>query len=387
MKIGKFLDLIGSKLKEDRPDVPTTFNYSIKQYGNVINFWFRTQGCKYTKNGYGGCLVCDYSSSSQPPVDEQIKYIKQGLDEIKKMTPYILINASGSFFDNNEVPKNVRVAIYNKLSQYKELGLILETLLETITENKLINIREILKTQTIHIEFGVESCNLLFQKYSVNKKNLNLNSLNSKIKLIHKYNMSSVANVLVGLPFLSEKEIIDESVKTIHKIIDLGISYIVVFPVNIKPYTTLYWLYKNNLYKNISLWSYIEVLNQIESKYLTKIELSWYQNRKSNNSLYKDGFRTPITCKKCNDKVLSLLDSFTYNSNNREETLFKINSINCECKQKWYEKLEEKSDFKENVKIAYEKMAIDILGENFWITNKKNLIKEIDNDFRKNNTL
>jgi len=381
MKVSKFLDLIGSKLREDRPNIPNTYNYTIKQYGNIIHFWFRTQGCKYTKNGYGGCLMCDYSGSSQASVAELISYIEKGLNKIEDMPPLLLINSSGSFFDDDEVPKDVRIAIYNKLSQYQNLEIILETLLETILEKKLIEIRNILKTQAIDIEFGLESMNSLYLKYAVNKKKINLNNLDSKINLIHKYKMNSVANILIGIPFLSEKEIIKSSVETIHKVFNLGISYIVIFPINIKPYTTVHWLYENNLYENISLWSYIEVLNQIDSKYLSKIELSWYQGKKP-NLIYKNGFATPTTCSQCNNKVVSLLDEFAYNSKNRKDTLKRINSIVCDCKVDWKNRLKESSDFKENIKIAYEKMAIDILGDKFYSNYKNILIQEIENDFK-----
>jgi len=147
----------------------------------------------------------------------------------------------------------------------------------------------------------------------------------------------------------------------------------------------VYWLHKNNLYENISLWSYIEVLNQIDSKYLSKIELSWYQNKKP-DLIYKNGFLTPITCSQCNNKVVSLLDEFSYNNKNRKDTLKRINSIVCDCKENWKDRLKESSDFKENIKIAYEKMAIDILGNKFWSNYKNILIQEIENDF-KNYTL
>ena len=383
MKISNFLDLIGSKLREDRPDIPNTHNYTIKQYGNIIHFWFRTQGCKYTRDGYGGCLMCDYGGSSQSSVSELILYVEKGLDEIEKMPELLLVNSSGSFFDDNEVPRDVRISIYKKLSQYQDLGIILETLLETISENKLNEIRDILKTQTIDIEFGLESMNSLYLKYAINKKKINLNNLDFKINLINRYKMNSVANVLIGIPFLSEKEIIKSSVETIHKVFNLGISYVVIFPINIKPYTTVYWLYENNLYENISLWSYIEVLNQVDSKYLLKIELSWYQNKKPNNPLSKEKFRTPTTCEECSSQVVSLLNKFTYNSQEREKILENINAIDCQCKNKWKEKLEENSNFKKNIERAYERMAIDLLGENFWFENSISILKEIENDFTK----
>ena len=117
--IRKFLNLIGSKLREKRPSIPDTHNCTLKQYGDFVHFWFRTQGCKYTKNGYGGCLMCDYSSSNKSLDKIVINYIKEGLSKIDKNSNLILINSSGSFFDEDEVSKDVRVEIYNQLNNFK----------------------------------------------------------------------------------------------------------------------------------------------------------------------------------------------------------------------------------------------------------------------------
>lgn len=380
MKVVKFLDLIGSKLKEDRPNVPDTNNYTVEQHGDVVNFWFRTQGCKYTKNGFGGCLMCDYSVSSQPSSHELISYIRNGLNQIKDSPSILLINSSGSFFDTNEVPENVRIEVYNNLSKYTNIEIIIETLLETITEDKLIEIRKILNKQTISIEFGLESIDPLVLKYSVNKK-INLECLQPKLNLINKYNINSVANILIGNPFLSEEDIINDSVKTIKDMFDMNISYVVLFPVNIKQYTTVHWLYENNLYNQISLWSYIEVISKVDKEYLNRIELSWYKNRKPNNPLYKKSFKTPTTCPKCYDKVISLLDEFSVNKNSRIQILNNLKDMKCECKNIWGKSLNNKTDFKENIKKSYKKMGQDLLGKEFWGINETLIYNEVDNDF------
>ena len=377
--IRKFLNLIGSKLREKRPPIPDTHNYTLKQYGDFVHFWFRTQGCKYTKNGYGGCLMCDYSSSNKSLDKIVINYIKEGLSKIDKNSNLILINSSGSFFDEDEVSKDVRIEIYNQLNNYPNLSIIFETLLETINEKKLIELKNILKTQNIDIEFGIENLNKLNLKYCINK-NINLNSLENKIKLFKKYTINPVANVLVGLPFLSEYENIESSIKTINQLFDKNIAYVVLFPINIKPYTVVSWLSDNGYYRPISLWSYIEILNKIDKKYLNKIELSWYKDT-TKNPIYLNGVTAPTTCNKCQKDVLKLLDKYTISSN-RIEILNQLNQIECDCKTKWQEGLTKTNNFKQNILNSYKNMAIDILGLEYWNKNKNSIIKEIENDFR-----
>lgn len=379
MNIREFLNLIGSSLRKDRPLVPTNYNYTIKNYNGFIHFWFRTEGCKYTKGKNGGCLMFDYSSSSKSDIQEMKKYILEGLNKIGN--PYLLlINSSGSFLDDNEVPKEIRVSIYKHLQHNIDLEIILETLLETITQNKLKEIRNILKYQIIDIEFGIEAFDTNILKYCINK-NLNLKNISQKIELLHKYKINSVANVLVGIPFLNEYQNIQTAVNSINSLLKKGVDTIVLFPVNIKPYTIVFWLFRNGFYKSISLWSYIEVLNKIETKYLNNIELSWYKDT-SKNPIYKNGVTAPITCLKCNNEVLSLLDEFSQSKENRIEILNKLNQIKCDCKDKWKDNLNNKENLKDNILKIFPKMANQILNENFWQKNGKILEKEILNDFK-----
>jgi radical SAM enzyme (TIGR01210 family) len=381
MNVRKFLNLVGSSLRKNRPLIPSYHNYTIKDYNGFIHFWFRTQGCKYTRGKNGGCLMCDYSSSSQASIKEMKNYILEGLNQIDNTTYLLLINSSGSFFDETEVPKEIRLTVYKQLEKFSDLEIILETLLETVSRNKLEEIRNILKTQTIDIEFGIESLDKNILKYCVNKK-IDIKTLSHKIDLIHKYNMNAVANILVGIPFLSEYQNVEFAIDSINSLIKKGVDTVVLFPINIKPYTTIYWLYNNNFYKSISLWSYIEILNRIDYKYLKKIELSWYRDT-SKNPIYKDGVKAPTTCSKCSNKVLSLLDSFAQNRDNRLDILNSLNNIKCDCKINWKKEIgKTNGNLKNNIIMAYREMANNILGENFWQTYGNDIEKEIENDFK-----
>ncbi len=379
MNVKSFLNLVGATLRKERPLVPNNHNYTIKDYGGFIHFWFRTRGCKYTQGKNGGCLMCDYSSSKQESIDEMKRYILEGLKKIEN-PKFMLLNSSGSFLDDSEVPMEVRKVIYNELSRYKDLEIILETLLETIDNKKLKEIREVLKEQIVNIEFGIESMDNKVLKYCINK-NIDIKTLSSKINLIKKYNMNAVANIIVGIPFISEKENIKVALNSIYKLFDMQIDYIVLFPINVKPFTTIHWLNKNGLYKPISLWSYIEILNQIDKKYLSNIELSWYRDT-SKSPIYKDGVKAPTTCPKCQEKVLSLLDEFTQTSKSRVAILKELNSIECNCKIKYQEKLLQDSNLEDNILYSFKKMANGILNKNFWLKYGDEIEKEIRDDFK-----
>ena len=52
--------------------------------------------------------------------------------------------------------------------------------------------------------------------------------------------MSACTNVLLGAPFLCERDQLDTAVKSVNWAFEQGTDSVVVFPMNIKPFTLLY---------------------------------------------------------------------------------------------------------------------------------------------------
>ena len=51
-----------------------------------------------------------------------------------------------------------------------------------------------------------------------------------------------IANVLLGIPFLSVRQRIEDAISSICDLLERGIDEIMLFPVNIKPYTLVKFL-------------------------------------------------------------------------------------------------------------------------------------------------
>lgn len=115
--------------------------------------------------------------------------------------------------------------------------------------------------------------------------------------------MNVIANILVGIPFLSTQEQIEDALTSIEWCIKNKIDEIDLFPINIKPYTLLEELYKSNDYDVISHWELIEVLNRVPEDYLSKIFLAWYGNR---NLKYDNEVHSifPKSCFKCHNNLM-----------------------------------------------------------------------------------
>lgn len=102
----------------------------------------------------------------------------------------------------------------------------------------------------------------------------------------------------------------DSTLQSIEWAFGHGADSVVIFPCNIKPFTVIYELYKNGLYKRISQWLLIELLSQIPEKHLKDISLSWYGNRK--NFYENDSFPLipPEDCEECHEKLFDFYEKF-----------------------------------------------------------------------------
>ena len=155
-----FLDSIGFKIHENRPKVPESLKYTIwvekyKDFSFVM-LWFRTRGCRYTYF-YGGCTMCDYWISDPVSPDIMVDFVKEGLSKIDFEPTILLLNSSGSIFDDWEVPQKSRQKIFEILSEFKNTTFIFETHPCTISESKIIQYKNILNYY--EIEIGLESAN------------------------------------------------------------------------------------------------------------------------------------------------------------------------------------------------------------------------------------
>ena len=222
-----------------------------------VTLWFRTRGCRH--DYMGGCTMCNYGRSTSITADEMLGYVKAGLSLAPNEDGMmLLVSPSGSMLDDWEVPAQTREGILRLVRDSNASTYICETRVETITDAKIKQYAEILDNKIPFIEVGLESANPWISKYCVNKA-LSLDQYVHSMSVLRKYQVLSIANVIVGSPFLSSKEAIDDAVKTIQWACSHGTDRCTLFPVHVKRWTLVEWLWNHGLYKPISLWSLMEV--------------------------------------------------------------------------------------------------------------------------------
>jgi uncharacterized Fe-S cluster-containing MiaB family protein len=130
------------------------------------------------------------------------------------------------------------------------------------------------------------------------------------ISMLKNMGVKLIANVILGAPFLSVEERVSDTVKTISGLISQGIDYMVLFPVNIKPYTLVKFLYDNNYYKRVNSSEILEVLLNFNKKQLPNIDIAWFEPEHAYIPAYGQKGLSPLYCSDCGKLLLKHLRDY-----------------------------------------------------------------------------
>ena len=379
-----FLDEIGKRFHKQRPRVPQEFNTTtyIERDGDktFVDIYVRSRGCHH--NYLGGCTMCDYWVSQDFDISQMADYGQKALNALNFAPSLLVFGPSGSVFDDWEVPPDVRKKFYRMLQSTNASLYSLFSQVETITEDKLVEVIEYLDPSKVSVEMGLETANPWKLKYCINKA-IEIEQVIKTVELLKHYKLKSAVYILIGVPFLTVSEMVEDAVSSVMWAFDHGVEYCVIFPMHIKPWTTVYWLYEHGMFEPISLWALVEVLKRFTPALLGRIGICWHRPRPEQaHPLYEKPSIPPTTCPICYDRVLNLLDSYRFSSD-RAKTIALIDEIDCECKDVWRQKLTTVSlaPLVERVRNIYTQMGIDILGPNWWkIHGKEALSSVLDNE-------
>lgn len=306
--------LIEAQIEEKSKKRFTNKKYSTFLDNNILQICFYSTGCRYSRSG--GCIICDYGESRRENLNpSDIRKITQNIfNNLQEKPSVLLLNSLGSVLDELEMPKENIIVLLDEIAKIDINIIVFETHYSTINENILQLIKQKLKNKEIGIELGFESSNKDYREKYLNKI-IDNDKFIEKINLIKSYGFSVECNVIFGMPFLSVQEQIQDTLQSINWCFKNNIDEVNLFPINIKPYTLLYKLYKEGKYQPVYHKNFIEVLKRIPKLYLDKIHLAWYGNRQ----LYYDGKQTILPICETDEyhKIMNFYKNF--NSNRDKE--------------------------------------------------------------------
>lgn len=368
----------GLALKADRRPFWAAHDYtirrSIRRGRPEAGLWFRTAGCWHDLAG--GCTMCNYGVGPPTTPEYMVDCVRRGLAELPTVLADLLVSPPGSFLDRREVPEAARAGILDLMSETAHESFSTETRAETINKDAIKQCCDAL-ARPLKVYIGVESCDSFLGKYCVNKELTVGESARALAVLAEEYAARSSANVVVGIPFLSTGEAIDDAVRSVEWALGAGADECCLFPLHVKRWTSLQWLQQAGMYRAPSLWSYVEVLRRLGRDVAeTRIELAWYTTYGIGGIL-----ESPTTCPTCLDRVVPLVHAFA--ECHDFAIIEELHAMDCECKHVWLAQLKEDPDtsLPERLASGYTRIGRELLGDHWWNRHADAILEELRLDW------
>ncbi len=264
-----------------------------------------TRGCAWRR-----CYMCGYTRESREVSEaELIEQISRVLAERGEV---VKIFTSGSFFDDSEVPRSVRLYLKERLGDRK---LIVESRPEFITPERLADFEGV----NLEIGIGLETADDFIREHCVNK-GFSFSDFLRAAKFIREHGFRVKVYLLLKPPFLSEREAIEDAVRSIEKVADVA-DVVSLNLTNVQRGTLVERLWKAKLYRPPWLWSAVEVLKSSDVEIIC-------------DPVAAGKSRGPHNCGRCDVRVERAIREFSLT---QDRSLL---NVSCDCVKVWKKVLE-----------------------------------------------
>ena len=293
---------------------------------------------------WNNCRMCGLSTKAEELTENQVISeldLLSKLPHLKDVETKALYISPYSFFSDREMSEACREKVYNDIIDANQNieHIVFMTRPEYISVDKMKNLRRILKRQKIRIWMGLETADPFISKYCIDK-GYTIKDVEKVSVILKEFDVGTGIWVMLKPPFLSEREGIEDALKTIK----IGLEndyYIRIMPTEVMEYTITDVLYKIGAYRPPYLWSVIEVLKKLTPEQRIRVDVSgphfeqeWDIVPREMHSSHIYEF--PGNCKKCNKNALDAIFNF-----NTTKDIKAIDNISCECKDRWYKNINE----------------------------------------------
>ncbi|HHF55290.1 MAG TPA: TIGR01210 family radical SAM protein [Thermoplasmatales archaeon] len=275
----------------------------------------RTVGCKWAHES--GCLMCGYFKETYDAGKEEIlKQVEEAYSHYNG-EEIVKIFTSGSFLDSEEIPLELQEFILNKFARAKKI--IVESRPEFIE-----NLERIKAKARLEVAMGLESANDRVLEYSINK-GFTFAEWRKAAEKVKEYGKELKVYILIKPPFLTEKDAIEDAVRSVEKVKDIA-DTISFNPVAIHSKTLVELLWRKKLYSPPWLWSVVKVIEEATEIYDGLIKCDVVAGGKA---------RGAHNCGKCDAAFIKAIRDFSLS-----QKIDALKKLECECREEWLDLLE-----------------------------------------------
>ncbi len=294
----------------------------------------RARGCAWVPEG-GGCLMCGHwaGTASSPP--DASALVEQFTGELARRDTrditVLSIYNSGSMLNPDECDPDALAAMLRQVREYPSIRkVVLESRARYVTRERVEACAAVLgQGRRLVIAMGLETADDLRRDLCVNK-GCTVSEIARALGELRGV-ADSQLYVLVGLPFLTEREAIEDAVAAIRAAHALGAGEIHIEPVTLQRHTLLWDLHAAGLYRLPSLHSIYAVLRAVTPDITPYISPFLHMPLPD---------RIPEGCSFCTDRLVrGLLDGY-----NIHRTAAVLSYDPCICMEGWRRRLDDRDD-------------------------------------------
>ena len=303
----------------------------------------RGPGCSWVTQG-GGCLMCGHFAGTTqgilPSVAETLTQFvsetsRYPLDEITVISLY----NSGSVLNPDELRHEALRELCQRISAMRSIRkVVFETRACFIDRTRLCEIKKILGSHiTLTVAVGLETADDVRRNVCINK-GCSLGQIGRSLDSIRGIAESQLY-VLLGIPFLTEAEAIDDAVATIRCARHMGADEIHIEPLTLQAHSLTGLLISRGLCRLPSLHSIYEVLRRVLPDIRPYVSPFLHMPLPD---------RIPEGCPHCTERLIHGL-LHTYNISRTPESLA---CEPCDCAAEWRELLAEVDNRALHIRIS-----------------------------------
>ncbi|MDO9516710.1 MAG: archaeosine biosynthesis radical SAM protein RaSEA [Methanosarcinaceae archaeon] len=320
------------RIKPSAPDRPSAVWTGVDlldgQEIKTLTIIFKTSGCWWGKAG--GCTMCGYvyDSAIDPPSPEDLEtQLDRALYKAGDMDEFMLkIFTSGSFFDEREIPPQVRQNILRRLADDERIPkVIAETRPEFVTDDVMDECTSILGSTKFEIAVGLETSSDIIRKDSINKGFTFADFVHAS-ETAKKHGVTTKAYLMLKPPFLSEGEAMDDIIQSIDDAAPYA-GTISINLCNVQNGTFVESLWQKGQYRSPWLWSIVEIIKKAKPAHPSTLIMS--------DPVAAGSKRGPHNCKQCSYDVADAIRKFSVT-----QDIGVLDELKCDCMELWKKVLE-----------------------------------------------
>lgn len=213
----------------------------------------------------------------------------------------------GSFFAPKEIPEDVRLEIARLVSESGVRRLVVESLPQFITHDRLVPFARELGDVALDVGIGFQSANDVVREVLVNAR-VSKPEFQSALAALAGVGAEPKIYLMIKPPFVTEEEAVTDILESVAYIKRQGIDGVTVCPTRVSPNTVAWELYQSGDYLPPNLWTVLEAVRLASRD--AEVRVACINLRGSD---FESVF--PDSCDECADAIVDGLLDFSESGN------------------------------------------------------------------------